>query len=204
MAGHSVTVAPSDDHRSSATGPDPGQPGAGDVGAGDVEAGEIEVAAADLRIELEVEARRRERLIRHRLSSDATLVGALAAAVDLEIALQVVTGERLTGRLVAVGTDVITLRRRNATTWVGIGAITALVSPAPLPAAGPGPDGPSWAEIMQDVVDSGDEVDVGLVAGPAVHGRLASLGDVATISTDPGGRTTYVPVSAIVSVTRRG
>lgn len=161
----------------------------------------LDLEAADLRIELEIEARRRERWIRHRMSEEATLAGALAAAAGRDVALQVVTGDRVSGVLAAVGSDVLEIRRRHGATWVSIDAVTALEVGAPLPAAGPAPDGASMLEVLCDLVDERVEVVLTLAGGTTVRGELRSVGDVATVDTGPGGRTAYVPVPAIVSVT---
>lgn len=183
MAGHSVPVASAADHRRS----DP-----------------IEREAADLRIGLEVEARRRERWIRERLREDATLDGALAAAAGRDVGLHLVTGDRVAGRLVGVGSDVVEVRRRQRSTWLSIDAITALEAPEELPAAGPGADGRSMIEVLHDLADDRSEVAFGLDGGTTVLGMLTSIGEVATLRTGPDRRTTYVAVPSIVSVTLAG
>jgi len=162
--------------------------------------GDIDAAAADLRIELEIEARRRERWIRHRLSEEATLRGALAAAVGRDVAVQLLTGNRVSGTLAGVGSDVIEVRRRHGATWVSIESVTALEVAAALPAAGPPIDGTSMVEVLCDLVDSRTEVLLTLAGGTAIRGELRSVGAVATVDTGPGGRTAYVPVAAVVSV----
>lgn len=183
MGGHSVLVAPTEDQGSN---------------------GDLDAAAADLRIELEIEARRRERWIRHRLTEEATLSGALAAAVGRDVAVQVVTGDRVSGRLAVVGSDVIEVRRRHGVTWVSLEAVTALEVGEPIPASGPPLDGASMVEVLCDLVEDRTEVVLTLAGGTAVRGDVLAVGSVATIDTGPGGRTTYVPVAAIVSVTRPG
>jgi hypothetical protein len=189
MEGHSVPVAPTEDQGSHAAGPGP-------EGTG------IDAEAADLRIELEIEARRRERWIRHRLNEEATLGGALAAGVGREVAVQVATGDRVSGRLVLAGGDVVEIRRRGGATWVSVEAITALEVGEPLPAAGPPADGTSMVEVLCDLVEERSQVVLTLAGGTAVRGELLAVGAVATVDTGPGGRTTYVPVAAIVSVAR--
>lgn len=161
----------------------------------------IDAAAADLRIELEIEARRRERWIRHRLSEEATLGGALAAAVGRDIAVQVVTGDRVSGTLAVVGSDVVEVRRRHGSTWVSIESVTALEVGEALPAAGPPVDGKSMVEVLCDLVDERTEVVLTLAGGTAIRGEMRAVGAVATVDTGPGGRTAYVPVAAVVSVT---
>ncbi len=183
MEGHSVLVASTGDQGSN---------------------GDVDAAAADLRIELEIEARRRERWIRHRLTEEATLSGALAAAVGRDVAVQVLTGDRVSGRLAVVGSDVIEVRRRHGVTWVSIEAVTALEVGEPIPASGPPLDGASMVEVLCDLVEDRTEVVLTLAGGTAVRGDVLAVGSVATIDTGPGGRTTYVPVAAIVSVTRPG
>lgn len=213
MAGHSVTVDPTDDHGSSAAAPsskdiDPLQhdaagPDAGRVDARPVDVGQVEVEAADLRIELEVEARRRERWIRDRLRSDATILGALAAAGDTDVSLRLVTGERLTGRPADVGTDVVGLHHHRGITWVAIDAICALDVPAPLPAAGPHSGRLTLVDVLCDLAAERADVVVDLEGGTAIHGELLAMGEVATISNGPGSSVAYVPVPAVVAVTRR-
>ena len=122
---------------------------------------DLDAAAADLRIDLEVESRRRERWIRHRLAEEATLAGALAAAVGHEV-------------------------------------------PVALPAAGPALDGARMDEVLDALAEERTEVVLTLDGGTSVRGVLVAVGTVATVDTGPGGRTAYVPLSAIVSVTRPG
>ena len=191
MEGHSVLVAPTEDQGSNGAEQDPPGPG-------------IDAEAADLRIELEIEARRRERWIRHRLTEEATLTGALTAALGRDVAVQVVTGDRVSGNLVVVGSDVIEVRRRHGVTWVSIEAVTALEVGEALPAAGPPVDGASMVEVLCDLVEDRTEVVLTLAGGTAVRGEVLAVGSVATIDTGLGGRTTYVPVAAVVSVTRPG
>ena len=194
MSGHSVPVAPTEDQGSS------DHTGSGATADGP----DLDVEAADLRIELEIEARRRERWIRHRLTEEATLSGALAAALDRDVAVQVMTGDRVSGRLAVVGSDVIEVRRRHGCTWVSIEAVTALEVGSALPAAGPPLDGVSMVEVLCDLVADRTEVVLTLAGGTSIRGELLAVGAVATVDTGPGGRTAYVPVGAIVSVTRPG
>lgn len=161
----------------------------------------VDVAAADLRIDVEIEARRRERWIRHRLAESSTLTGALAAAISQDVAVQLLTGDRVTGLLVSVGSDVIEVQRRHGTTWVSIDAVTALEVGAPLPAAGPASGGASMVEVLCDLVEHRVEVSLTLAGGTSITGAVRAVGDVALVDTGPGGRTAYVPVSSIVSVT---
>ena len=165
---------------------------------------DLDAAAADLRIDLEVESRRRERWIRHRLAEEATLAGALAAAVGHDVAVQVLTGDRVAGVLAVVGTDVIEMRRHHGTTWVSIDAVTALEVPVTLPAAGPALDGAHMDEVLDALAEERTEVVLTLDGGTSVRGVLVAVGTVATVDTGPGGRTAYIPLSAIVSVTRPG
>jgi len=165
---------------------------------------DLDAAAADLRIDLEVESRRRERWIRHRLAEEATLAGALAAAVGHDVAVQVLTGDRVAGVLAVVGTDVIEMRRHHGTTWVSIDAVTALEVPVALPAAGPALDGARMDEVLDALAEERTEVVLTLDGGTSVRGVLVAVGTVATVDTGPGGRTAYIPLSAIVSVTRPG
>lgn len=187
-------------------GPTEDQGSSGDDGGPDADPSEIDidVEAADLRIELEIEARRRERWIRHRLTEEATLAGALAAAIGRDVAVQVLTGDRVSGVLAVVGSDVIEVRRRHGCTWVSIEAVTALEVGAPLPAAGPPLDGASMVEVLCDLVEERTEVVLTLAGGTGVRGELLAVGAVATVDTGSGGRTAYVPLAAIVSVTRPG
>lgn len=196
MSWHSVPVGSEPDQ----SGPDGDTRDAGGFEPGDA----IDAAAADLRIDLEIEARRRERWIRRRLSDEATLSGALAAAKGAEVAVQLITGDRVPGRLVSVGSDVIELRRRHGSTWVVIEAVTALEVGEPVPASGPALDGKSMVEVLCDLVGERTEVLLTLAGGTAVRGEVLAVGPVATIHTGPGGHTTYVPVAAVVSVTLPG
>ncbi len=162
--------------------------------------GELEVEAADLHIQLEIEARRRERWIRHRLSEEATLGGVLSAAIDEEVAVQLLTGDRASGRLVAVGSDVIELRRRHARTWVATAAVAALEVGARLAAAGPPTSKVSMLGVLGDLVEHRTEVLLTLAGGTSIHGEMLAVGDIATVGTGPGDRTAYVPVAAIVTI----
>jgi len=193
MSGHSVPVAPTEHQGSSADETDPLADTSG-----------LDAAAADLRVELEIEARRRERWIRHRLTEEATLAGALSAAVGRDVAVQVVTGDRVSGTLDVVGSDVVSLRRRHACTWVSIDAVTALEVGEALPAAGPPPDGASMVEVLCDLAERRTDVVLTLAGGTAIRGELIAVGSVATVDTGPGGRTAYVPLAAIVSVISPG
>jgi len=197
MSGHSVPVAPIEHQGSSAGETDPpAEPMTGPS----ADTSGLDAAAADLRVELEIEARRRERWIRHRLAEEATLAGALAAAVGRDVAVQVLTGDRVSGTLDVVGSDVVALRRRHACTWVSIDAVTALEVGEALPAAGPPPDGASMVEVLCDLAERRTEVVLTLAGGTAIRGELVAVGTVATVDTGPGGRTAYVPLAAIVSV----
>lgn len=161
---------------------------------------DIDAAAAELRVELEVEARRRRRWIRRQLSDEATLAGALSAAVGQDVAVQLLTGDRMSGRLAEVGADVVELRRRHASTWVALDAVTALEVAAALAASGPPGRGASMVDVLCDLVEHRSEVVLTLVGGTSIRGELVAVGDVATLDTGPGGRTAYVPVPSIVSV----
>jgi len=200
MAGHSVPVDPTDDHRSSA--PDAG----------------LDVEVADLRIEAEVEARRRERWIRDRLRADATLVGALTSAIDLDVTVHLRTGTRLTGRVVAVGTDVVGINTDVVAvgtdvvgiktdvdlTWVALGAVTAVEAAAVLPAAGPGAEATSMDEVLHDLAERRAEVTMETAGQTPIRGTLVAAGELATVESRTGGRTSYVPVAAIVTIRAGG
>jgi small nuclear ribonucleoprotein (snRNP)-like protein len=160
----------------------------------------VERFVADVRVDMEVAARRRERLIRDRLVQDSTIQGALMASIGQEVAVQAVTGDRITGELAQVGLDVVQVCRRHLTVWVAIGAIAAFEVPKPVPAAGPGGSGVTLFEVMTELVDDRAEVLLTLVGGTAVRGELVAVGDVATLRTGPGGRTAYASVAAVAFV----
>lgn len=201
MSGHSVPVAPIEHQGSSADRTDPLVDVSADTAT---DTSGLDAAAADLRVELEIEARRRERWIRHRLSEEATLAGALSAAVGREVAVQVLTGDRVAGTLDVVGSDVVAVRRRHACTWVSLDAVTALEVAEALPAAGPPPGGTSMIEVLCDLAEHRTDVVLTLAGGTAIRGGLVAVGTVATVDTGPGGRTAYVPLAAIVSVIAPG
>lgn len=164
----------------------------------------FETAAAELRIDLEIEARRRERWIRHRLNEEATLRGALGAALGEEVAVQLTTGDRVSGRLASLGSDVVELRRRHGATWIAIEALTVLEVAAPLRASGPPGAGSSMVEVLCDLVEHRRVVVFTLAGGTSISGELLAVGDLATVDIGPAGRTAYVPLAAIVSVSSAG
>lgn len=161
---------------------------------------DVDVAAADLHLEVEIEARRRERWIRQRLHEESTLTGALTAATGQEVAVQLLTGDRVPGRLISVGSDVVELRRHHRSTWVKVDAVTVLEVSQAIPAAGPPATGATMAEVLCDLVEHREDVLLLLAGGTSVRGALLAVGDIATVDTGEGGRTAYVPVTAIVSV----
>jgi small nuclear ribonucleoprotein (snRNP)-like protein len=172
-------------------------PSGGSIGDGDGDGGDVERFAADVRVDLEVQARRRERWIRQRLAEEATLAGALAASLGREVALQVVTGDRIAGELVQVGADVVEVVRRQLTVWVATDAIAALEVSASVPAAGPATSGVSMLEVLTDLSGERSEVVLTLVGGTVLRGELVAVGDVATVRTGPGGRTAYASLAAV-------
>lgn len=155
---------------------------------------------ADVRIDLEAESRRRERWIRQRLADEATLSGALAAALGRDVALQLVTGDRIAGTLTLVGADVVGLRRRHGNVWAAIDAVAALEVGASLLAAGPSGGGTTLLEVLVDLAAERTEVLLTLVGGTAIRGELVAVGDVATVRTGPGGRTAYASLDAVACV----
>lgn len=175
-------------------------------GTDDVErfADGVERFAADVRVDMEVRARRRERWIRQQLAEEATLAGALAAAVGHDVALQVVTGDRISGELTEVGDDVVEVRRRQLATWVATDAVAALEVGAPLPAAGPSPAGRTMREVLTDLCGGRVEVVLTLVGGTALRGEIVAVGEVATVRTGPAGRTAYAALSAVAFVSILG
>ena len=62
----------------------------------------------------------------------------------------------------------------------------------------------SMVAVLCDLVADRTEVVLTLAGGTSIRGELLAVGAVATVDTGPGGRTAYVPVGAIVSVTRPG
>ena len=164
----------------------------------------VERFAADVRVDMEVRARRRERWMRQQLAGEATLAGALGAAVGRDVALQVVTGDRIAGELSEVGEDVVEVRRRHLTTWVATDAVAALEVADAVPAAGPATGGRTMCDVLTDLCGERAEVLLTLVGGAALRGELVAVGDVATVRTGPGGRTAYAAVAAVafVSVAR--
>ncbi len=164
----------------------------------------VERFVADVRVDMEVRARRRERWIRQQLAEEATLAGALAAAVGQEIALQVVTGDRIAGDLCEAGEDVVQVVRRHLSTWVATDAVAALEVAGPLAAAGPPTGGRTMREVLTDLCGEGTEVVLTLVGGTALRGELLAVGEVATVSSGPGGRTAYAALSAVAFVSIPG
>jgi hypothetical protein len=160
----------------------------------------VDDLVADLRVDLEVAARRRERWMRQRLTSEATMAGALLASVGQLVALQAVTGDRVAGVLEQVGTDVVEVRRRHAITWVAMEAIASMEVDGTVPAAGPASTGATLVEALSDLCDDRAEVVLTLLGGSALRGELVAVGDVATIRTGPGGRTAYASVGAVALV----
>ena len=160
----------------------------------------VDLFATEVRVDMEVAARRRERWIRQRFAQDATLAGALSASVGQDVALQAVTGDRIAGELAQVGADVVQMCRRHLTVWVAIDAIAALELATSVPAAGPAPTGTTLIEVLTDLVDERAEVVLTLVGGTAVRGVLAAVGDVATVRTGPGGRVAYASLDAVAFV----
>lgn len=167
-----------------------GGPGGGD-GSGLV---------AERRVDAEVARRRREHWIRRRLAEEATLSGALAAARGRDIAVQLTTGDRLSGVLAEVGSDVAELRRRHATDWVALHAVAAVETPRALTGDTPAVDGASLLEVLVDLAADRRDVTLLLVGGTTVRGELLSAGELATVRTGPDGRTALVPVGAIACV----
>ena len=160
----------------------------------------VERFASEVRVDMEVAARRRERLIRARLVQESTIQGALLASVGRDVALQAVTGDRITGELTQVGLDVVQVCRRHLTVWAAIDAIAAFEVPEPVPAAGPGGSGLTMLDVLTELSDVRTEVLLTLAGGTAVRGDLMAVGDVATVRIGPGGRTAYASVAAVAFV----
>lgn len=155
---------------------------------------------ADLRVEAAVHSRRRERWIRTRLAEEATLGGALLAAVGREVALQLTTGDRFAGVLGQVGDDVVEIRRRHGVCWLALESVAALEVGAALPAGAPSPTGTTLLEVLVDLAAERREVVLTLFGGTAIRGELVAAGEVATVRTGPAGRTAYVSLEAVACV----
>jgi hypothetical protein len=151
---------------------------------------------ADAVADAAIEERRREHWLRHRLAEAATLHGALGGAVGAEVRLDLVTGDRLSGPLLAAGSDVLAVVVAGRITWVSLPAVVAVEVAAPVPAAGPAPGGVTMAEALAELVDTGP-VRVGLLGGTVLGGEVVAVGEALTLR-DAGGRTAYASVDAVV------
>jgi hypothetical protein len=188
MRVHSVPVnahVPGGGFRSEPTLDDPGP------------AGDADRFVADAKVDLEVASRRRERWIRQRLAEEATLTGALVGACGRDVALQLVTGDRIAGVLSQVGSDVVQVTRHHGSVWLATDAVAALEVGASVPTAEPNTTGVTFLEVLVDLAADRAEVVLTLVGGTAIRGELVAVGDVATVRTGPNRRTAYASLGAV-------
>lgn len=141
----------------------------------------------DLSTELEVEARRRERWIRRRLSDEATVRGVLAAATTDEATLHLLSGERTSGRITSVGSDVVGIRSQRGVMLIHLAAIAVVEAPSTLPAAAPAAGGTSMLEVLYELLEHRTEAILSLVSEASVRGALLAVDELATVATDRGG-----------------
>jgi hypothetical protein len=154
---------------------------------------------ADQVVEEAVSARRRERMLRDRLTEAATLVGVLAASLGDRVTVERIDGAGRSATVEAVGSDVVALQSGGRSEWWAVDHIVAVRTATPVPGAGPVPDRPSLMTLLADLVDR--DLTVVTTNGREHSGRLVAAGDLVTLSCDDGMH--HVDLRAVVAVAAR-
>lgn len=173
---------------------------------------DVERWAAEARAQDAIDARVRERWLRHQAQEEAAFGGLLHDLAEREVVVVVTTtgGRHHTGRVAAVGSDFAAVRTAgDRTTLVALDALAAVrvasTGPAPSPHAASERSSRSLSVTMADVIAHAvaRRPRVQVHAGAAsVTGELASVGaDVVTVSTDGDRpRPAYVRLPSISEI----
>jgi len=146
--------------------------------------------------------------MRRQFSDDATIPGLLLAAQGVHVVIGLVTGATVGGNVRWVGHDAAELETRKGPCWVPLDAIVTVETDRALPGADPDGrhlDGSALADVITDLVADRAEVEVSLLGGDVVRGRVTAAGPVLTLSVDGPSRLVHVATDAIVALQlRRG
>jgi hypothetical protein len=166
----------------------------------------------DARADDLAQARTRERWLRQQAATSATVLGTLLDLAErgAVVAISVLGGRRLDGRVLALGHDVVLLAERDDRVIV---ALASVVTFRPAPGAGghvatgdrPAAVDVGLAELLARVAADEPDVAVTLVTGDALNGRLLAVGaDVVSIRVAAGDAgVAYCSTSAVSSVRLR-
>lgn len=161
----------------------------------------LEELAAELRSDAAIEGRRREHMVRARMESEATLLGALAGSVGLVCEIGADGSRRFAGDVVAVDSAVVELASAGRSVWLNAARIRWVRPARRVPAAAPVDRG-SWAGFLEDVWAGDLEMTLSTVDDTTLHGRLLSVGEVVAVE-DLRGGVTYLDSDALVALSRR-
>lgn len=183
-----------------------------DSAGGDVPARWTDAAdafVAEERVDDAVADRRRERWSRERRAEATTLRDALRGSTGSVCTLHLCTGDRATGTVVAVGSDVVELDAAHGDrSWIAlVGIVAAEVEPGRR-ATGSAGDAMSLASVLEDLRAERAVVALTLDGGTVLSGEVTASGDAVTLAhgaeTAGTSQVTLVDPAAVVLVRRTG
>jgi len=148
-----------------------------------------------------IESRRRERMVRHRLDSEATLAGVAAWAVGNRATFGLGAAGQVVGEVLAADSATVLVRTPQAELWLNLAAVEWVATESPVPAAG-APRPGEWAGVLDDLLHEGVEVRCRTRSGAVIDGWVTAVGEVVTFR-DDRGTATYASPGNLALVSRR-